>query len=374
MRIIIVNETSDLGGAESMATELANAICAIPENQVAFASAPGVMQKRLEDKIQFFPISRYNHWNIFKLFLEFASIFRKNRFEIMHSQGATVAIIAGIAAKVFSPKTKIVITHHSSAFSRVPSGIAIFLFKAIGDTFISISKAKYDSFMRAGFNRKKVALIPNFVNKERLFYQASAENVKKLKDFLKVMPEEKVIVGIGRLLPGKRFNIFIKSLIDCAKQAPEIKIFGIIVGDGPERELLQRMIDRQNLPNLRFKMEGFQDNVAAYLKIAEIFLFTTEQEVLPMCLIEATSLGVPVVCSDIAGNNDIIENAVNGFLVDRNEDNYSDYILRILRDESLAKNFSANGIEKGKKSYDKNKIAADIFSVYKSLMKHSLTN
>lgn len=80
MNILIVNETSDLGGAETMAIELANALSVIPGNQVAFASAVGILTERLESRILFFPISRYSSANIFKLFLEFRSIFSRNAF------------------------------------------------------------------------------------------------------------------------------------------------------------------------------------------------------------------------------------------------------------------------------------------------------
>jgi glycosyltransferase involved in cell wall biosynthesis len=366
MRIIVVNETSDLGGAETMAVELANALSAFSTNEIAFASAPGIMQKRLDDKIQFFPIARYNLWNICRLFSQFGSIFKKNHFGIMHSQGATIGIIAGITARLFSPQTKVFITHHSSTFTRIPSCIANLLFETIADMLIAISKAKYNSYIRSGFSKEKIALIPNFVDRGRLLSQASPENVAKLKVSLGILDDEKVIVGVGRLLRGKRFDIFIQTLVDCVLQAPDIKIYAIIIGDGPERANLQGMINCQNLSNLRIKLLGYQRNVAAYLKISDIFLFTSEEEVLPMCLIEATSLGVPIVCSDIPGNSDIVKSEFNGFLVDLKKKDYSIFVLRLLRDDALAKRISFNGIEKAKNEFDKDKVVEDIVGLYKN--------
>lgn len=369
MNILIVNETSDLGGAETMAIELANALSVIPGNQVAFASAVGILTERLESRILFFPISRYSSANIFKLFLEFRSIFREMRFDVIHSQGATIGIIAGIAARAFSPKTKVVITHHSAGFTRIPTCMANFLLKAVVDMSIAISKVRYNSFIRAGFNKKKVILISNFVDKERLSSQADTENIKVLKNSLSVIPNEKLIVGVGRLIFDKRFDVFIDVLVDCAQQAHDIKILGVILGDGPEYQHLQDMASRIELPNLKVKLVGFQENVAAYLKMADILLSTSEhREVLPMCLIEAISLGTPIVCSDIPGNNDIVENSLNGFLVNIKKKNYSAFMLRILNDDTLAKKFSLNGIEKSKRLYDKNKVVSDIFMVYKFLM------
>ena len=69
MKIMIVNETSDLGGAETMAVELANALALISGNQVSFVSAPGVLVDRLDKAIKFFSIPRYQPSKIFRIFL-----------------------------------------------------------------------------------------------------------------------------------------------------------------------------------------------------------------------------------------------------------------------------------------------------------------
>lgn len=369
MNIIIVNETSDLGGAEAMAIELANALSAVSGNQVAFASAPGMLTERLENRVKFFPISRYSPRSFFKIYSDLGSIFQKGNFDVIHAQGATVGLIAGIAARMFSPKTKIVITHHSARFTRIPSCLANFLLNRFVDKFIAISDARYNSFVKAGFNKEKVVLVPNFVDRERLFSQATYEKMTKLMYSFGVLDGEKIVVGAGRLLPDKRFDIFIKTLVDCARQAPDIRIFGFILGDGPERKHLQDLVGRLAIPNLRIKLLGFQSNVAAYLKMADVFLFTSEHEVLPMCLIEATSLGAPIVCSDIPGNNDIVENEFNGFLVNARKQNYSISVLKLLKDSILAKKFSANGIKKAQDAYDKGRVVTDIIHLYNSMVR-----
>lgn len=369
MNVIIINETSDLGGAETMAIELANALSIIPGNKVTFASAAGRLTERLGSKVKFFPISRYSPRSFIKIFFDLGFIFKSENFDVIHSQGATVGIIAGMAARIFSPKTKVIITHHSAKFTRIPSCLANFLLNSLTDKLIAISIARYNSFMKAGFSKTKVILIPNFIDRERLFSQASLENMTRLKDSLGVLNNERIIVGAGRLLPDKRFDIFIKTLIDCARQAPDIKIFGVVLGEGPEREHLQSLIDQVSIPNLRIKLLGFQSSVAAYLKIAAMFLFPSDHEVLPMCLIEATSLGVPIVCSGISGNSDIVEDGYNGFLVDPKRMDYPIFVLKLLKDNALAEKFSLNGIARARNTYDKSRVVADIFNLYDSLVK-----
>lgn len=367
MNVLVLNETSDLGGAETMAIELANALIAGPGNKVTFVSAAGILTGRLDKNIMFFPIPRYSSWGFSKIFFELYRIIRRGCFDIIHSQGVTVGIIAGIVARICSPKTKIVITHHSAKFMRLPSKLASFLLDRFSDKLIAISKVKYDFFIENSFSKKKVVFIPNFVDQKYLLLQANQENVTKLRDRLGIASDEKIVLGVGRLFPSKRFDVFIRVLINCAQRAPNIKIFGIILGDGPEKASLKALVDQCECSNLRIKLLGFQNNVAAYLKISDVFLFTSEREVLPMSLIEASALGVPIVCSNITGNMDIVEEGVNGFLVNPIGMSYSDSVLRLLKDSALAKKFSFHGFQKVKNIYEKEKVVRDIMDLYSSL-------
>jgi glycosyltransferase involved in cell wall biosynthesis len=222
--------------------------------------------------------------------------------------------------------------------------------------------------MRHGYHTKKVFLIPNFIDRQSMLSQAAEGNVAAARLSAGVLPTERVIIGVGRLTAAKRFDVFMRTLYDCARTDPHTSILGIILGDGPERQHLQEIIDQLDLPNLRLKLLGFQSDVATYVTMADIFLFPSEHlEVLPMCLIEATALGVPVVCSDIPGNNDIVEHARNGFLVDVQKKDYSAFVLQLLQDEFLRKQFGLYGMAKAEKCYDKNTVVVDIDAVYKSL-------
>ena len=86
-----------------------------------------------------------------------------------------------------------------------------------------------------------------------------------------------------------------------------------------------------------------------------------------MCLIEALAMGAPVVCSDIPGNRDIVEDGINGYLVDVGGKAYAEPLLRLLADRELAGRFSAQGIAKAQREYEKDKVVADILAVYRKV-------
>lgn len=369
MKVLVVNETSSLGGAETMALELVNALSAMPACQAAFASPAGVLSSRLEDKVKYFRTTSYSPLSIPKIIYEFRAIYREVKPDIIHSQGATIGVLASIAARLFSRRSKVVVTHHSVGFTRVHAVIANVLLKRLMDACIAISKAKYSTMVRDGFDPARTFLIPNFVNREALVAAAASEHVRVVRAAIQDSADQRVVVCAGRLMREKRFDLFVETLAECARKRPSIKILGIILGDGTEKQRLQGLIDDNKLTNLKIRLEGFQQNVAGYLKMADVFLFPSEwKEVLPMCLIEASALGVPIVCSDIPGNYDIVEDGVNGFLVDGRKRDYHVYVLRLLQDEALRQELSANGIKRAQELYGKNKVVADIVNVYRTTL------
>jgi len=368
VKILVVNETSAPGGAETMAVELVNALSLIPGNEVGLVSAPGVLRERLHAGVRFFPISLYRPSRLPKLLLEFGRIFREVRPDIIHPQGATVGIIASGAAKLASPATKVVITHHSARFIRIPERLGNVLLRWCAHALIAISTTKYASIVRGGFSPEKVFQIPNFVDRQRLLASAGDADVEALRQKTGVRPGERVVVGAGRLIPPKRFDLFVATLEECARRERDLRILGIVLGDGPERPRLRSLAERVGLKNLTIRFMGFQNNVAAYLRLADAFLFPSEwREVLPMCLIEASAMGVPVVCSNIPGNRDIVKDGVNGFLVEAGSNAYAEPLLRLLTDLELARRFSVQGIERAQREYEKDRVVREIFAVYEKL-------
>src|SRR5699024_5265107 len=69
---------------------------------------------------------------------------------------------------------------------------------------------------------------------------------------------------------------------------------------------------------------------------SDIFIFPSFREGLSLALMEAMSVGIPIICSNIRGNNDLIEHNVSGYLIDpNNEKEISDYINKIVSSDKI---------------------------------------
>jgi len=114
-----------------------------------------------------------------------------------------------------------------------------------------------------------------------------------------------------------------------------------IVGRGEEKENLTNYIDANNLNNSVEILEPIKD-VDKFFKMASIFAFTSQFEGFGMVLLEAMSFGVPCISFDCpSGPKDIIDDGVNGFLIeDRNHKSYKKMLVELMSNNELRENFS----------------------------------
>lgn len=146
----------------------------------------------------------------------------------------------------------------------------------------------------------------------------------------------KLIISAGRLARQKRFDLLIRAFARLAEEYPEWEV--VIVGDGPEREALARLVDSLGL-NGRVRLIGTVPDLNEWLSRAELFVLASDFEGFPNVLCEALAAGLPVVATDCpSGPAEIVEEGINGFLVppdnaialaDRMSDLMRDCALRV---------------------------------------------
>jgi len=134
-----------------------------------------------------------------------------------------------------------------------------------------------------------------------------------------------VIVGfVGRLTGIKRPDKFVAI----AEAIPEARF--AIVGNGPLAEEVRAKTAA--LPNMT--MLDFNDDVSLVLGALDVVVLTSDNEGVPLSLIEAASAGVPVVTADVGSVREIVADSVTGFVVSGHQP-MTDAVLRLVRDASL---------------------------------------
>ena len=146
----------------------------------------------------------------------------------------------------------------------------------------------------------KVVLIHNPIDIERVQALAKEKEIAKVE-----------LITVGTLTPRKRQAL----LIEVFSQLPQHYTL-TIVGSGEEEKNLKKLLKQLDLGE-RVSLVGHQSNPYPYLQSAKIFVLTSEHEGFPNVLLEANALGIPVVAfACLGGINEIIEEDVNGFMVE----------------------------------------------------------
>ena len=138
------------------------------------------------------------------------------------------------------------------------------------------------------------------------------------------------LITVGRLSAVKRLDIFLKAVRLLVRRFPEIR--ATIVGDGPLRGPLEELADSLGIEN-HVSFVGHQTDVENWLRRGRIFVLTSDSEGLSLALMEAMMCGLAAVVSDVGDLADLVENGVNGFLVNgRTPEGFAGPISELLGD------------------------------------------
>jgi len=120
-----------------------------------------------------------------------------------------------------------------------------------------------------------------------------------------------LILGVGRLSPEKGFDRLVDAFREFHSQYPNSAL--IIVGEGRERPRLEQQIADYGLTNY-VRLPGYVAEVASLMKRASVLCIPSLTEGLPIALLEAMSLGVPVVASDVGEIGNVLGQGEGGLV------------------------------------------------------------
>ena len=136
------------------------------------------------------------------------------------------------------------------------------------------------------------------------------------------------------------------------------------VGDGEDfLRLKQKSVEE----GVNINFIGFTECPMAYLKNADLYLSTSRFEGLPYALIEAASVGLPIVATDVIGNNEVVHHNYNGLLF-KAEQTAIDEIKTLSMNTDLLNKYSINSREFYLKSFTIEKMISSIVDMYTQVL------
>ncbi len=189
------------------------------------------------------------------------------------------------------------------------------------------------------------------------------DKLKKRKEF--GIPENGVVLfSIGELNTNKNHEIAIRALA----KLDDKNVYYLICGEGdllPELENLSISLGLKD----RVIFAGYRRDIPETIKIADIFVFPSFHEGLPVSLMEAMSAGLPCVISKIRGNVDLIEDKKGGFLYDsRDVNGFAEGIKKMIESSELRETMGKINAETVRK-FSIDVVYSELKSIYEGVLK-----
>ena len=299
------------------------------------------------------------------------------KLDIVHAQ---TPFNLGLLAKYVSKKQKIplVYTHHTRFSEEASSYIKSikFLPKLAQSTYVWFAN-KADSIIAPSKEIKKIltkegvqkpiSVLPTGVDLHffRLTKKSEDES-RKIRDQFGILPQDKVLIFVGRLDPEKNVEFLIESFGKLLTKYKEAKL--LIVGSGfYENKLKQHCKD---IPSDKIIFTGSVpfEKMPLYYQAADIFVFSSPTETQGLVILEAMASGLPIVAVKNGVIDNLIENDKNGYLLDFFDLNiFAEKVLSIISNSEIQKKYSLESMEMAEK-YSIQKQTAHLLEIYNQLL------
>jgi len=233
--------------------------------------------------------------------------------------------------------------------------IESYIYKILGtyrfvDKFITPSKFLRDKLIEYGFDANRIVHIPNFLNLQDIDLERTAGSVEQSDKF----------AYIGRLSSEKGVD----TLIRAVSRVKGAKL--VIAGDGPMRRELEELGNSVGAGRIEF-LGYLQKNEVNSLLERVMFVVVPSKcfENFPYSVLEAFAWGKPVVGSRIGGIPEQIEDGVNGFLFNHNDEiELSEKIQHLLTNRSLIPDMGKRARKKVEEEYSPEMYYKKLIEVY----------
>jgi len=312
MHILHIIESLEFGGAEKIVVHLANRLCKNEKVSVCLTKRKGELLDSLDKDIDVYFLDA-GEGNSLKTPKILSKILVEKKVDVLHSHDWGVYLEAALAVRKCS-KVKLIHTVHGryteyrkGARSRLKLILRHFLERRAQkytSNVISVSNSIRDYIISdIGFKAEKVRTIHNGI-------AGLNGTEKQLIDITENGPIK--LVSVGRIAVVKNFPLLINAFNLALKTIDNIELK--IVGDGPEMHALSAMVKELELTS-QIKLLGFQKNIDYHVSQSDIFILSSDYEGISIAALEAMSLGVPIIATNVGGMPEMVIEGQTGSLV-----------------------------------------------------------
>jgi glycosyltransferase involved in cell wall biosynthesis len=299
-----------------------------------------------------------------RAFFALVGMIKKIAPDVIHTHTAKAGVLGRLAAILAGPRAKRVHTFHGHLLHGYFSGWKVKLVIAI-EKFL----AKRTDVLVAVGNQVKNDLLAAGIGKAdqyRVFYPGLVEPRKIAREVARKQFEMRdgniYVAYVGRMTAIKRPD----RLMDAAAQikARNLSVKFIVAGEGDLFEATKRDAAARDLP-VRFL--GWRKDIGALFAASDIAILTSDNEGIPLTLIQAAQASLPIVATGVGSVSDIVVHEVNGYLVDSEPAALADALQKLAIDPVLREIMGSAGRERASRYFSLEKMCVDHTELYQLL-------
>jgi 1,2-diacylglycerol 3-alpha-glucosyltransferase len=182
-----------------------------------------------------------------------------------------------------------------------------------------------------------ISIIPTGIHLSKFTIQQTEESLGKLKTKLGIDLDAIVLLSVGRIAQEKNPEELLRNMVQLVQKNEKLVL--LFVGDGPQREDLQKLTSTLKLQGRVF-FSGMVNptEIASYYQLGTIFVSASDSETQGLTYIEAMASGLPVICRYDKCLKEVVQQGFNGFTY-TNESEYWSLIQQTLDNKTLYENF-----------------------------------
>jgi glycosyltransferase involved in cell wall biosynthesis len=326
-------------------------------------------EKLYEEGIEASIIDERKH-NFFKIKSILARMLTGRKIDILHTHRYKENVLGGLVKNRCEIKGLIQTVHGVQEGFRGIKHLKMKFYMNLNDNltrkrFSKVIAVSQDiaERLREKFGDQKVVTVHNAIDTSLIKTSRSADEIRRE---LGIFEDSAVIGAAGRLVPVKKYDVFLKAAKLILRKRPKTTF--VIAGDGPLKVKLCDMAASLGIgANVIFT--GFRDDVLDLVNAFDIFLVTSFHEGIPMSVLEAMAMRKAVVSTAVGGITEIIEDSVSGLLADPGSpDALADRCMTVLENRELRSKIERNAEKRIEQEFSTKRLRDRVLRIYEEMI------
>ena len=275
--------------------------------------------------------------------LKVAAYCKRANVSIVHSHGYKPSLICMLMSAFY--RIPYIITCHLWYTDNARLKLYTFLEKIsmfFAKKVIGVSDEIVADLAKAGVQPTKLTVIDNGIDTEVLQTSRQYDELA-LRQELGLLKDTFVIGSLGRLTQQKDYPTLLQAAAELLKERRDVEF--IVAGEGELQSELVALSHTLGIQN-KFHFVGFRNDKEDLLKLIEVFVLTSLDEGLPIALLEAMAVKIPVVVTKVGGIPKVVKHGENGMLIEKGDFfQLKEDLVALMDDRHLREDLGTKGHE-----------------------------